>query len=111
MNVTVTDEVLLHEEKLVLNEDPIAENGLWFAPECADCFLCKKIITVEENLCGHSWMNVCLNNTGDYIVFQSMCYHRGYYNESMKKVLITAQLFLTPSKMLKYYIYHAHPHV
>jgi hypothetical protein len=38
MNVTITHEVPMHEEKLVLNEDTIAENGLWFAPQCTDYF-------------------------------------------------------------------------
>ncbi len=47
---------------------------------------------MEEKVCGHSWKNVRLNNTGDYIVFPLMCYHRGYYNESVKKVFITAQV-------------------
>jgi hypothetical protein len=32
MKVTIANEVPMHKEKLVLNEDTIAENSLWFAP-------------------------------------------------------------------------------
>jgi hypothetical protein len=71
MNVTDAEGVQLHEEKLVLTEDTIAENGFWFAPECADCFLCNKFTMVEEKVRGHSWKNVHLTYTGHYISFPS----------------------------------------
>jgi hypothetical protein len=41
--------------------------------------------------------NVCLNNLGDYIVFQSKCFHQGYFNSESDMVYVTAQLFAQPS--------------
>jgi hypothetical protein len=42
-------------------------------------------------------MNVSINNVGEYILFPSMCYHHGYYNNHVNKIIITAQLFARPS--------------
>ena len=36
---------------------------------------------------------VALDNVGEYVVFPSQWYHRGYYNIKSDKVFYTAQLF------------------
>ncbi len=68
-------------------------NGLLFAPTCSTCFNENKYLLVSEKKCSHKWSNESLNNPGDYIVFLSEMYHRGYYNQKSNKIYTQAQLF------------------
>jgi hypothetical protein len=60
----------------IVGEEDI--NGLMFAPACSTCFNENKYLLVSEKKCSHQWSNESLNNPGDYIVFPSEMYHRGY---------------------------------
>ncbi len=72
-------------------------NGLLFAPTCSTCFNANKYLLVSENKCSYEWINESLNNPGDYIVFPSKMYHRGYYNQKSNKIFTQAQLFCAPT--------------
>jgi hypothetical protein len=64
-------------------------NGLIFAPKSnGECFTSRK-----EKKCGHPVNKVSLDNIGEYVVFPSRWYHRGYYSNKSDKVVYTAQLF------------------
>ncbi len=66
--------------------EEIISNGLWFAPTCTDCFLVNKYISIGEKICNHPWKEHQLNATGEYILFPSVCFHRGYFNRRWRKV-------------------------
>jgi hypothetical protein len=48
---------------------------------------------VKEKKCDHPVNTVALDNFGEYVVFPSRWYHRGYYSIESDKVFYTAQLF------------------
>ncbi len=68
-------------------------NGLWFAPDCETCFRTNKYLTHGDKVCGHSWQPHRLDKTGDYILFPSLCWHKGFYHDKFNKTFIQAQLF------------------
>jgi hypothetical protein len=72
-------------------------NGLLFAPICTTCFNENKYLLPSKKKCLHQWTNECLNSTGEYIVFPSEMYHRGYYNQKSNFFFIQAQLFCAPT--------------
>ncbi len=72
-------------------------NGLLFAPTCTTCFNENKYLLPSEKKCLHPWTNECLNSTGEYIMFLSEMYHRGYYNQKPNKIFIQTQLFCAPT--------------
>jgi hypothetical protein len=72
-------------------------NGLLFAPTCTTCFNENKYLLPSKKKCLHPWTNDCLNSTGEYIIFPSEMYHRGYYNQKSNKIFIQAQLFCAPT--------------
>ena len=39
-------------------------------------------------------IHVPLNDPGEYVMFPSTTYHRGYYNSNIEKTFFTAQLFV-----------------
>ena len=41
----------------------------------------------------HNWAEITLNRVGDYLIFPSMCYHRGFFSVTRRKTLVQAQLF------------------
>jgi hypothetical protein len=47
----------------------------------------------KEKKYDHPVNKVALDNVGEYVVFPSRWYHRGYYNIESNKVFYTAQLF------------------
>jgi hypothetical protein len=51
------------------------------------CFIPK------EMECYHETKKVSLNNVGDYVVFHSECFHKGYYFIQAGTAVYTAQLF------------------
>jgi hypothetical protein len=55
-------------------------NGLWLAPDCADCFQTDKYKDIGNKACKNPWIEERLNMTGQYIMFGSSVYHRGYFN-------------------------------
>ncbi len=61
------------------------ENGLHFAPRCdGQCFF-------QQAECDHTLQKATLNHVGNYVVFPSMWYHRGYYSITPRKTVIQAQ--------------------
>jgi hypothetical protein len=73
-------------------------NGLLFAPTCTTCFNENKYLSMSEKKCAHPWKDVCLNSTGEYIVFPLGMMHCGYYNDKSNRIFTTTQLFCTPTK-------------
>jgi len=72
-------------------EDDVMEftaNGLWFAPDCEKCFRTNKYLTHGDKICGHSWQPHRLDKTGDYILFPSLCWHKGFYHDEFNKTFI-----------------------
>ncbi len=49
----------------------------------------------NEKICRHQVTRVKLNQAGNYIVFPSRFYHRGYYKNNSNMTYYTAQLFCT----------------
>ncbi len=68
-------------------------NGLWFAPKCSSCCLTNKYLHIGNKHCQHHWKEVRLNRAGEYILFNSDCFHWGYFNDIKNSVSVTAQLF------------------
>jgi hypothetical protein len=73
-------------------------NGLLVAPTCTTCFNENKYLSTSEKKGAHQWNNECLNNTGEYILFPSGMFHRGYYNDIFNRIFIQAQLFCAPTE-------------
>jgi hypothetical protein len=71
-------------------------NGLWFAPDCNKCFRTNKYLTHGDKLCGHTWQAHRLDKTGAYLLFPSLCWHKGFYHNKFNKTFIQAQLFADP---------------
>ncbi len=73
---------------------PQNKNGLFFRPDCTSYCVTKSDNVV--NPCNKFHCNVIhvpLNDPGEYVIFPSTTYHRGYYNSDSKKTFFTAQLF------------------
>ena len=87
-------DVIVHTPTLLNDHD---DNGLWFAPMCpstndtpSKCFntsLVKK--------CLHMIRKVSLCQLGQYVIFPSRWWHRGYYTINSGLMYVTAQLFCT----------------
>jgi hypothetical protein len=75
----------------------MSSNGLWFAPECFSCLRADKYQDIGNKACRHPWIEERLNFTGQYVMFGSNVYHRGYWNNLRGTVTVTAQLFCIPS--------------
>jgi hypothetical protein len=73
-------------------------NGLLFAPTCTTCFNENKYLSMSEKKCAHQWNNECLNSTGEYILFPSGMFHRGYYNDISNRIFIQVQFVCAPTK-------------
>jgi hypothetical protein len=71
-------------------------NGLWFAPDCEKCFRTNKYLTHGDKIFGHSWQPHRLDKTGDYILFLSLFWHKGFYHDKFNQTFIQAQLFAAP---------------
>ena len=68
-------------------------NGIMFAPMCKADVDSKCFTSSNDKICDHHVMEVELGIDGDYVVFPSRWYHRGYYNISSNMTYYTAQLF------------------
>ncbi len=73
-------------------------NGLLFAPTCTTCFNKNKYLSTSKKKWAHQWNNECFNSTGEFVLFPSGMFHRGYYNDKSNKIIIQAQLFCAPTK-------------
>ena len=80
------------EDQLVKYGD---ENGLIFAPTChpSNNGIEKCFDSCRNKLCSHKTDNVPLNHVGQYVIFPSRWWHRGYYEIRSEKMYYTAQLF------------------
>jgi hypothetical protein len=67
------------------------ENGINFAP------LCTTLCFGKSSGCGHEHKKVQINTVGQYVLFSSKWYHKGFYNDHSGMVFVTAQLFTRPS--------------
>jgi len=73
------------------------DNGLWFAAKCpsnndspSNCF-----DTNLKKICNHMLQKISLCQLGQYVLFPSRWWHKGYYTINSRRVYITAQLFCT----------------
>jgi len=68
-------------------------NGLYFRPKCtSECIVHRN----SDNPCKDQHtdiLHIPLDNTGDYVMFPSSMFHRGYYNQTCDMTIITAQFF------------------
>jgi hypothetical protein len=69
---------------------------LWFVPDCKKCFRTNKYLNHGDKICGHTWQAHRLDKTGGYILFSSLCWHKGFYHDKFNKTFIQAQLFAAP---------------
>ena len=68
--------------------------GICFGPNCVEwCFTHNIFCTAEEKKCNHQWTTIDINRTGEYVIFPSSFFHRGYFESGSTKVVVTAQLF------------------
>jgi len=76
------------------------KNGLFFAPLChpANDSDMKCFNTWRNKKCDHKVDKVALNELGQYVVFLSRWWHRGFYEISSEKEYYTAQLFCTATQ-------------
>ncbi len=72
------------------------ENGLFFRPDCSSlCMTMQHKNTTSCHLGHKRVLHARVTHVGRYVLFPSMCYHRGYYNTNteVKKTFLTAQHF------------------
>ena len=86
--------VIMHTSTLLNDDD---DNGLWFADKCPsknespnNCF-----DTNLKKICLHKVRKVSLCQLGQYVIFPSRWWHRGYYTINSQKMYMTVQLFCT----------------
>jgi hypothetical protein len=68
-------------------------NGIMLAPMCKGDGDDKCFTSSNNNQCDHNVTTIELDEVGDYVVFPSRFYHRGYYRIASNKTYHTAQLF------------------
>ena len=68
-------------------------NGIMFAPMCKADVDSKCFTSSNEKICEHKVNAIELKMVGDFVVFPSRCYHRGYYSIASNMTYYTAQLF------------------
>jgi hypothetical protein len=101
MNPDADKQPVEGEERSLSGHSTFGENnnnGLLFAPTCITCFNKDKYLLTSEKKCFHQWDNECLNSTGEYVIFPSGMFHRGYCNDKSNTIFIQAQLFCAPSE-------------
>ncbi len=54
---------------------------------------CKDMGFLGTKECNHHWKNVQNNKINDYILFPSICYHHGYYNDDVDNIVFSSQFF------------------
>jgi hypothetical protein len=68
-------------------------NGIMLAPMCKHDGNEKCFTSSNDKQCDHNATTIKLDEVGDYVVFPSKFYHRGYYSISSNTTYYTAQLF------------------
>jgi hypothetical protein len=68
-------------------------NGIMFAPMFKADVNGKCFTSSNEKICEHKVNAIELKMVGDFVVFPSRCYHRGYYAIASNMTYYTAQLF------------------
>lgn len=72
-------------------------NGLFFRPDCSSSCMTSQESGTTPCYLGHKRvLHTRLNGVGMYVLFPSMCFHRGYYsteNTEVTTTFLTAQLF------------------
>jgi hypothetical protein len=68
-------------------------NGIMFAPMCKADVDSKCFTSRNEKVCDHKVNADELDTVGDFVVFPSRFYHRGYYRIASYMTYYTAQLF------------------
>jgi hypothetical protein len=71
------------------------------APMCKGDRDDKCFTSSNNKHCDHSVTTVKLDEVGDYLVFSSRFYHRGYYRITSNKTYYTAQLFCKATESFK----------
>jgi len=64
-----------------------------FAPMCKADVVSKCFTSSNEKICEHKVNAVKLDMVGDFVVFPSRFFHRGYYTIASNMTYYTAQLF------------------
>ena len=68
-------------------------NGIMFAPRCKADIDSNCFTSSNDKICEHEVNAVVLDMVGDFVVFPSRFYHRGYYWIASNMTYYTAQLF------------------
>ncbi len=78
---------------------PITDgNGIMLAPMCRDDGNEKCFTSSNDKQCDYNVTTVKLDEVGDFVVFPSRFYHRGYYRIASNKTYYTTQLFCKVSE-------------
>ncbi len=64
-----------------------------FAPMCKNEIDTKCFASDNKTICEHKVNAIELDTVGDFVVFSSRFYHRGYYKIASNMTCYTAQLF------------------
>jgi hypothetical protein len=85
------------KDQLIKYDD---DNGLLFAPICkpANDDDVKCFDSSKNKTCAHKVDKVALNEVGQYVVFPSRWWHRGFYEIRSEKEYYTVQLFCTATQ-------------
>jgi hypothetical protein len=67
--------------------------GIMVAPMCKSDVDSKCFTSSNEKICEHKVNAIELDMVGDFVVFPSRCYHRGYYTIASNMTYYMAQLF------------------
>ena len=68
-------------------------NGIMFAPMCKADVDGKCFTSTNEKICEHKVNAVKLDTVGDFVVFPSRFYHRGYYRIASDMTYYTAKKY------------------
>ncbi len=77
-------------------------NGIMFAPMCKADVDSKCFTSCNKKICEHKVNAVKLDMVGDFVVFPSRIFHRGYYTVASNMTYYRAQLFC--NVIIPYYI-------
>ncbi len=78
-----------------------AGNGIMLASMCKGDGDEKCFTGSSDKHCDHNVTTIKLDGVGDYLVFPSRFYHRGYYRITSNKTYYTAQLFCKATESFK----------
>ncbi len=85
-------------DDIELNNNNLNGTGICIASSCKADPSHKCFSLTKQKLCAHPIDQIMLNDVGDYIMFPSNCFHRGYFSIQTDSIYYTAQMFATPSE-------------